>query len=151
MALNFHDIFVQKFSSITITDNGYITSASPTSLNGTGPSLVMQAPGGATLIRFDLNQLINAGVTPDMISKAYVKLYLTAVTAQGKFDVYAVTSNWSEKTVTYNTRPTIAGSPAVAGIMVTNAGSYVIIDITALLKSWLTVGGLANFGIELVP
>src|SRR5205814_6670930 len=83
--------------------------------------------------------------------KAYVKVYLTAVTAQGKFDVYAVNASWGEKTVTYNTRPALGAAVAGAtGINVTTASTYVIIDITALLQSWLS-GAQPNYGLALVP
>ena len=139
------------FAQLQVTDDTYVTSASPTSINGTSPSLVVQTPGGLTLIRFDLSQLTNAGVTPAMISKAYVKVYLTAVTAQGKFDVYTVNASWGEKTVTYNTRPALGAAVAGAtGINVTTASTYVIVDITALLQSWLS-GAQTNYGIALVP
>src|SRR5438067_1047591 len=139
------------FAQLQVTDDTYVTSASPTSINGTSPSLVVQTPGGLTLIRFDLSQLTNAGVTPAMISKAYVKVYLTAVTAQGKFDAYAVNATWGEKTVTYNTRPALGAAVAGAtGINVTTASSYVIIDITALLQSWLS-GAQPNYGLALGP
>src|SRR5207237_10811427 len=127
------------FVQLQVTDDTYVTSASSTSINGTSPSLVVQTLGGLTLIRFDLSQLTNAGVTPAMISKAYVKVYLTAVTAQGKFDVYTVNASWGEKTVTYNTRPALGAAVAGAtGINVTTASTYVIVDITALLQSWLS-------------
>src|SRR5438132_1877137 len=143
-----------------ITDDAFVSSATPTSNNGTSPSLVVQAPGGKSFIRFYLSRIptgaVTSPVTSSMVAKATVKLYVTAVTATGSFDVYRVAATWSEKTITYNTAPPL-GPQLATGIAVSTATKYVIVDITQVVKDWLDCLnnncsiGQPNNGIVLQP
>src|SRR5437899_7959934 len=129
-----------SFGQAPVTDDAFVSAATPTSNNGTSPSLVVQAPGGKTLIKFDLSRIptgaVTAPVTSSMVAKATVKLYVTAVTAQGSFDVYRVAGTWAEETVTYNTAPFL-GSPLAAGIAVSTSSKYVTGGVPQVLKDWL--------------
>src|SRR5438477_9004118 len=103
-------ILIAGLSSIAlaqapVTDDTFVSSATPNTNNGTSPSMVVQAPGGWSFIKFDLTQL-PAGTTSGSVSKATVKLYATAVTAQGSFDVFRVDSAWAENTLTYSNTTT---------------------------------------------
>ena len=69
-----------------ITDDAYVSSATPTANNGTSPSLVVQNPGGFSYIRFDLARVLPANTSPysiaaSMVAKATLKIYASAVTA----------------------------------------------------------------------
>src|SRR5437870_501152 len=149
-----------SFGQAPVTDDAFVSSATPTSNNGTSPSLVVQAPGGKTLIKFDLSRIptgaVTAPVTSSMVAKATMKLYVTAVTAQGTFDVYRVAGTWAEKTVTYNTAP-VLGPQLATGIAVSTTSKYVIVDVTQVVKDWLDCLnsscsiGQANNGIILQP
>src|SRR5947209_862288 len=88
-----------------VSDDTFVTSASPSSTNGTSPSLVVQAPAGWTFIKLDLSR-VPAGTQSSAISKATLKLYVTAATAQGAFDVYRVDSTWKEASLTYSNSTT---------------------------------------------
>src|SRR5882672_5587097 len=88
-----------------VTDDTFVSSATPNTNSGTSPSLVVQTPGGWSFIKFDLSQL-PAGTTSGSVSKATVKLYTTAVTAQGSFDLFRVDSAWAENTLTYSNTTT---------------------------------------------
>src|SRR5437868_13898010 len=115
-------------AQLPVTDDSYVTSAQPTTNNGNSTSLVVQqASNGTTLIKVDLTQLQAAGVTGSQISKAYLKVYATAVTGQGTFDLYQITSSWQESTVTYNTKPSMilvtAGATCPSGTQCINASS----------------------------
>src|SRR6185436_15692026 len=107
------------------------------------------------LMKFDISQLLNAGVSSSEVSKATLKLYTTAVTGQGTFDVYQITSSWTEGTVTYNTRPPMtlitAGGTCPSGLQcVSTASKYLLVDITSLLQSWLNAPS-SNYGLALKP
>src|SRR3954465_3799780 len=78
-----------------VSDDTFVTSASPSSTNGSSPSLVVQAPAGWTFMKLDLSRL-PAGTQSGAISKATLKMYVTAATAQGAFDVFRVDSTWKE-------------------------------------------------------
>src|SRR5205823_970312 len=89
------------------------------------------------------------------VNKAYLKLYTSAVTGQGTFDLYQVTSSWAEGTVTYNTIPSMmlvtVGTTCPSGIQCVNTASkYVQVDITTLLQGWLAAPA-TNFGLALKP
>jgi hypothetical protein len=141
---------------LPVTDDTYVSSAGPTTNNGNNPSLVVQqSSNGTTLIRLDTSQLQAAGVTSGEVSKATLKLYTSAVTGQGTFDLYQITSSWQEGTVTYNTKPSMtlvtAGTACPSGIQCVNTASkYIQVDITSLLQGWLTTPA-SNYGLALKP
>src|SRR4051812_18903166 len=152
-----------------VSDDTFVTSASPSSTNGSSPSLVVQAPAGWTFMKLDLSRL-PAGTQSGAISKATLKMYVTAATAQGAFDVFRVDSTWKEANLTYSssTAPnqsaqalvltpistgTCSGTPVQC---VTTTSKYVIVDVTSIVKDWLNfqngIGGShANNGIALKP
>src|SRR5437870_5461298 len=144
------------WAQLPVTDDTYVSSAAPTTNNGNSPSLVVQkSSNGTTLIRLDLSQLTAAGVSNTAVSKATLKLYTSAVTGQGTFDLYRIDSSWAEGTVTYNTSPAMAlitaGAAACPGVQCVNTASkYVQVDITSLVQDWLA-GGHANNGLALKP
>src|SRR2546425_9962960 len=144
------------WAQLPVTDDTYVSSAAPTTNNGNSPSLVVQkSSNGTTLIKLDLSQLTAAGVSSTAVSKATLKLYTSAVTGQGTFDLYRIDSSWAEGTVTYNTSPAMAlitaGAAACPGVQCVNTASkYVQVDITSLVQDWLA-GGHANNGLALKP
>src|SRR5437667_5653393 len=82
------------WAQLPVTDDTYVSSAAPTTNNGNSPSLVVQkSSNGTTLIKLDLSQLTAAGVSSTAVSKATLKLYTSAVTGQGTFDLYRIDSS----------------------------------------------------------
>src|SRR5438105_5883453 len=144
------------WAQLPVTDDTYVSSAAPTTNNGNSPSLVVQKSSNVTtLIKLDLSQLTAAGVSSTAVSKATLKLYTSAGTGQGTFDLYRIDSSWAEGTVTYNTSPAMAlitaGAAACPGVQCVNTASkYVQVDITSLVQDWLA-GGHANNGLALKP
>jgi trimeric autotransporter adhesin len=148
------------WGQLSVTGDTYVSGATPTTANGSSTSLVVQ--GSTTIppkpsfsfVQFDLTSL--GGVTSSEIQKATLRLYVTAVSAGGNFDVIEVTSpaNWAEATLTYNTAgassPT--GTVLASGVPVlypSGKYQYILVDVTTALKDWLN--GTANNGIALVP
>lgn len=124
----------------------FVTSTYPKTNFGSSISLVVQ-PGATTFVQFNLSG-IPAGAT---VTKASLRLYVDALATAGKFDVYNVTSAWSENTVTYNTKPTIGGSVSVNGPVSIGGSSYnqfLLIDITPQVQGWLN-GTIPNNGIAI--
>ncbi len=105
------------WGQLTVTDDTYVSGAAPTTANGSVGSLVVQ--GSTTgkpsysYIRFDLTSL--GTLTGPQVQKATLRLYVSAVTVGGGFDVVEVTSptGWVEGTLIYNTpnASTPAGTP----------------------------------------
>src|SRR6266853_6648319 len=149
------------WGQLTVTDDTYVSGAAPTTANGSVGSLVVQ--GSTTgkpsysYITFDLTSLTGSGVTSTQVQKAYLRLYVTAVTVGGGFDVVEVTSptGWVEGTLIYNTpnASTPAGTPLnINPISVpypSGKYQYILVDVTQAVRDWLN--GTANNGLVLKP
>jgi len=88
---------------LTVTDDTYVSGATPTTANGSSTALVVQGGTGPsyTFMKFDLRSLTQSGVTGTEVQKAYLKVYVSAVTAAGGFNVAQVNGAWSETALTY--------------------------------------------------
>ena len=142
-------VAVSGFAQITPSDDSYILSSLPTTNFGAKNILIVQGPGATTFIRFDLSSLPSTA-TGSLVAKATLKVYVSAVTATGTFEVDRVTSAWTESTITFNTPPTI-GTAIASAVPATKAdkNQYVLVDVTAAVKEWLS--GTTNNGIAIVP
>src|SRR6266436_5435237 len=147
------------WGQLTVTDDTYVSGAAPTTANGSVGSLVVQ--GSTTgkpsysYIRFDLTSL--GTLTGPQVQKATVRLYVSAVTVGGGFDVVEVTSptGWVEGTLIYNTpnASTPAGTPLnINPISVpypSGKYQYILVDVTQAVRDCLN--GTANNGLVLKP
>jgi hypothetical protein len=99
--------------------------------------------GGSTgLIQFDLGGL-PAGLSASNINKATMTFFVNSVAV----DIAQVTSAWTESAVTGLNRPAYL-SPFLLGVPVTASRQYVTVDVTQLVKDWVTgVGG--NYGVQI--
>jgi YVTN family beta-propeller protein len=138
--------------SLPVTGDSYTQQNQPTANNGSTATLIVN--GSTTThrnvyIQFSLAPL-PAGLTSANVSIATMKLFVTGVTTSGTFDVDLVTSPWTEKTITYNTAPTLGTTVASAlPITASSAGNYIVVNVTSAMQAWLT--GTSNFGLALVP
>jgi N-acetylneuraminic acid mutarotase len=116
----------------TVTDDAFISSNSTTQFynqNGHGISLIV-AGSSATVGAAQVGTL---------------KLYLSPATSpSGAIDIYSVTSPWSESTLTPSSQPTLASTPFATGINVGNANSFLVVDVTPLVKEWLVKDSANN-------
>ena len=132
----------------TPSDDAYVLSAQPNNNFGSSANLNVQT-GASTFIRFDLSS-VPTGYTGANIARASMKLYVSAVTTAGTFNVGLVSSSWKESAITFTTAPPM-GSNIAGNIPLTAASKndYVVVDITSAVQGWVD-GTRPNFGIVLV-
>lgn len=111
------------------------------------------APSGeaVSFVKFNLSSNLPASTTASAIAKATLTLYAAQVNTSGSFNVYPITAPWSEAdplTPTYD-----LAHPVATGLQISAADSFVTIDLTNLVKQWLTSDGTLgqpNYGVALV-
>jgi hypothetical protein len=141
--------FSVAWAQFPVTDDTFIASGSST-VQGTNTSAqVAASPVTVTLVKYDLSGL-PVGTTAGQVTKATAKFFIDTVSLTGSFDVCQVTSNWSEGSVVYSSRPSLSSTPIQTGIPVTTVNKYPVADITSAVHSWVT-SPASNFGIALVP
>lgn len=75
-------------------------------------------------------------------------LYIHASEFNGQLvNIYGVSSDWDETTVTWNTKPSIFATP-VEGSFTPNAYDWIVVNITGLVGKWLD-GTYTNYGLLL--
>jgi outer membrane protein assembly factor BamB len=134
------------------TDDSYTQRNAPNSNFGTAGTLDVlgSATAGRTAyIRFSLSPL-PAGLTGSNVSIATLNLFVNTANAAGTFDVFLVSSTWSEDTITFNAAPSL-GAQIASGVAVSTsmAKDYVLANITPAVQAWLN--GTTNYGLALVP
>jgi hypothetical protein len=134
---------------ITESADTYVDAASPAAAFVESPAMKVNATAFG-LIRFALTAL-PAGTTTQQIAKATMQLWLMpdSLSMTGSISVYEVTSDFAMRTVTYNTRPSLASVP-VTTVALPGNSRYVEVDITPLVKKWLTAPA-GNYGVAVLP
>ena len=97
-----------------------------------------------TYIKFDLSGISSGSV----IVSAKLKLWITSG-GSCQICVYRVTSDWSENSVTYNTRPS-ASSESETCVSVGGLNTWAEFDITDLVQAWVN-GTYDNYGVKIFP
>jgi len=96
------------------------------------------------LVRFDA-----AAISGQTVDSATLRLYLADLRAGGSIRVHAITSPWTESSVTWNTGPSYEPVPeAVIAVGSADVGSTVSIDLTDLAAKWAS-GAVQNHGVLL--
>jgi hypothetical protein len=108
-------------------------------------------PGVNSYIRFDLTAL-PANLTSSNVSKATLRLNINGLTTSGTFDVYLVTSSWTEGAITFNRAPTLGAKVTSAVMIPASKRNFIDVDVTPAVQAWLGSPTPApNYGIALVP
>ncbi len=132
------------------SEDTFVSVTKSSTSYGGNATLAVQSKGNATtFVRFDLSSM-PAAITAAEINKATLRLFVSGITSAGTMDVYEITSDWGEGTVTYNTSPTLG--PVIAqgvNIPLSSLNNFVTVDITAALQAWVS-NPSSNFGIALV-
>ncbi len=149
-----------------VTDDTYVTQTSINSNYGTVKSLAVQAGTQPTYayMTFSTAQVPNGS----SLTKATLRLFVTAVTTAGAFDIRLANGPWSEGALTWANQPGSGpGSILLAGSCATpipktadpthplcitkgQVNDYIIIDISSQVQAWVT-NPASNYGIVLVP
>jgi hypothetical protein len=129
-----------------LTGDAQLNSAAATTNYGASPTLDVSSSSPA-LLNFNISTVLPAGTTPFQVLEAKLIVFPDKVTTTGTIDVFQVTSAWSEGSVTYATKPTINATAVTSG-SVKAADQFVVLNVTPLVKNWLT-SPASNFGMEL--
>ena len=136
------------FAQLPLSDDAYVTAALPAVNFGGGLNLVVQSPGTRSYVRFDLASALPAGITDANISRANLRLFISANNHTGSLDVHLATSAWSENTITFQNAPTL-GTLVASAVAISARQKFIDIDITDAVTAWLS--GSPNNGIVLSP
>jgi collagen triple helix repeat protein len=98
------------------------------------------------LAQFDLSTL-PFGTTAAQVSNASLRLFVSRIGSPGSVDIFAANGAWMESTVTGTGYPT-RGTLIAPTVPVAIAGSFIVVDVTAQVKAWLS--GATNNGFLIV-
>ncbi len=124
----------------------FATIFNPRQNYGSQPLLVVTS-NTKSYLKFDLSTVPHGA----SVTRATLRLYVDAVSANGKFDVYQLETAWSEGTLNFVNAPSLglsATNDKPVAIGTSNLNNFVLIDVTTLVQSWLN-GSVANNGIAL--
>ena len=123
-----------------LTADTHVNNARPTANSGTISNLNVGA-GYTALLQFDLGTLPH-GTTSSQVSRALLRLYCNRADTPGVVSVQPVGSSWGEYNVTFNTLPQLGAAQQV--LSVAQAGTYVWVDVTAIVQGWMTAPSTNN-------
>ena len=118
----------------------YTISSTPSNNYG-GQGILELNSGDLVYVQFNL-ATIPTGTT---VAKATLRMYVDNVAAPGSFNVYPVTSAWTETGLTYATAPTLGA--LTAGPVAVGYGTvdqFLTIDVTSLVQGWMTTPSTNN-------
>jgi collagen type VII alpha len=128
----------------TLVADAHVNAALP-AVNSGAISNINVGGGYTGLLQFDLGML-PAGTTSAQVSRAVLRLYVNRVDAGGAINLQALNAAWSEYGVTYSTLPGMGTSAQTFNV--SQAGAYVAVDVTTLVKGWISAPA-TNFGVAL--
>jgi hypothetical protein len=143
------------FGQSVLVSDAHTSTTSANGNFGTGQALNISATN-TSYVKFDIGRTLPAGTTADDVASATVKFFVNKVATAGKFDLYPLLGEWDEKTITANNAPPIGPVAQMTQQISRDVqGSYLVIDITNLVKQWLGDGtgqnALPNYGFALLP
>jgi hypothetical protein len=122
------------------------TSKVFTGKNFGGATDLFVGSGNVAFVQFDLSTL-PAGTTSAQIAKATITLYVSKINSAGALEIRPVTGNWNEYSLTYANAP-VRGAVAGNSTVVSKPATFVTVDVTALVKSWIDAPS-SNHGVAI--
>lgn len=119
---------------LPVIADAYVSPTVPASNFGALPQLSVGG-GSQALLQFDLTML-PPGFDPNAVLRATLVLFVNRVGAQGRLDAAPILSPWAEATVNDAAKPVI-GATIVTSDMITAGNTYIRMDVTAQVKSWV--------------
>ena len=141
-----------------LTDDTYTDAHHASAQYAVKPDVkVNDALGQTGYLKFDLSPL-PPGMTADAVEKATLLLYVTDIKREGIFEVRRIgppsqLGGWNEWSLNYNNSAGLASIEdlvATAALNPTYKGRFIGIDVTSLVKAWVS-GSAVNNGLALVP
>src|SRR2546425_5976332 len=132
----------------TLTDDAQISTSHPNKNFGSDQSLQV-TNAEKSLIKFKLTPNLPPGTVGSHIGKATLKVFLSDVKTPGQFEIHRVLGAWAEQSITSGTAPTLGVAEATLAVTADQAGKWVTIDVTQMVKDWLD-GALPNNGVALM-
>src|ERR1700748_2306960 len=121
----------------TLVADAHVNSARP-AVNSGGISNLNVGGGYTALLQFDLSTL-PSGTTAAQVSRATLRLYCNCAGTTGLGSVQpgrGVVGAWGEYRVTFATLPALGSAAQV--VPVGQAGTYIAVDVTAMVQGWIT-------------
>jgi hypothetical protein len=117
---------------------------------GALPQLSVDA-NSSSYVKFDVLGALPDGVTGNQVTKATLRLYVNRLGQWGDIDVFRPCGDWSENTLTYQTKPANCpeGNQRVT-IGADSANNFVQIDVTKIVRFWADKT-FVNTGFAIAP
>jgi hypothetical protein len=135
---------VYAATTTPVSNDTYLSSASPAAINGALQSVLVNSTN-IGLLNFSYS--LPSGTTSSQIAQATLTIYTNTVTTPGTFEVRRVTKPWLEAGANYNKNITYDSTSF--GSFTPAAGKFTTIDVTSLLQFWLSNPGTL-YGVALV-
>ncbi len=129
-----------------LTGDSQINSSATTTKYGTSTTLNI-SPTHSALLQFDIADMLPSGTTAAQVLRAQLIVFPDTITTGGKVNLYQVTSAWSESSVTYATKPTVASTVVATASIGGKQFSFLRCN-PLWFRNWITTPA-SNFGMEL--
>jgi hypothetical protein len=137
--------------AMTLEADSYVSrGGEQNAKHGKDPSLNVKR-GSTAFLKFGLTSSLPSGVTSADIDKATLKIFVSTIKRAGPVTVSRVAQDWAERSIPAgNVSPSLdASSAKLFNLSRGLAGSWIQLDVTDIVKTWLPLPSQANFGIAL--
>jgi hypothetical protein len=133
--------------TVPLTQDSWVIPGTSGNFGNTTTLSLGGAGSAQALAQFDLTALPNGTAASD-VSKAVLTLFVNKVNTAGTINISAANGTWTELGVNGNNSPA-AGAALASGVSVSTSGTYLSVDVTAAVQSWLN--GTTNSGFLISP
>ena len=126
----------------TLLADAHVSTAQP-NVNAGVLSNLNVGGGFTALVQFDLG-VLPSGITGSQVTRATLRLFCNRADTPGAIAVRLVNGGWTEMGVTSTTSPALGAT--VGSGNVSAAGSFVTVDVTSAVQSWVS-GSSPNNGL----
>jgi hypothetical protein len=133
--------------TVPLTQDAWVIPGNAANFGNTTTLSVGGVNATSALAQFDLTTL-PAGTIAGNVSKAVLTLFVNKVNAAGTVNISVANGAWTEPGLSGNNAPT-AGASVAGGVSVSTSGTYLYVDATAAVRSWLN--GTTNSGFLISP
>ena len=134
--------------TVPLTQDAHVAPGTGTNFGTATAILVGSASNAQSLVQFDLRAL-PAGTTGARVAKATLSLFVNKVAAAGTVSISVANGAWTETAVNGTTGP-VAGAAVASGLSVTTVSTWLYVDATTAVQSWLD-GITPNSGFIIMP